>query len=71
VRDDGRHAAQVGYRVRVGPPAELLQLGQQSQQNLLVEVFGLGPLARAVRVEVELVADDAFNDRPGVGVDES
>ena len=70
VCDDGRHAAHVPDGVAVGASAKLTEPRQQLQQRLLTEVVGLGPLRRPVFAEVELVADDAFDDRLRVCVDE-
>ena len=65
MRDDCCHSTQISYRMCVWLIAKLLQLGEQLYQNFLIDVVRLG---RLMRIKMELVANDASDDRFSVGI---
>ena len=70
MRDDRRHPTNVADRMSTRQFAKALKLSHELQHDFLVNVVGLCALRRAVRVETQFEANDAFDDRLGVDCDQ-
>jgi hypothetical protein len=64
------HATQVGNRMTVRKFAKALQLGQQLQQDFLLNVVSFSALRFAIGAEAQFVANNCFDYRLGVDRDQ-